>query len=85
MSEFVGGRWVSVYVGEKELDNTAWSVDKECDSISIYLKPSPIILEYIDKVIEQARRTRPEVVEWLETVKLGYELTGRFDWNGERK
>lgn len=56
-----------------DVDNT------DCfNDLFITINPSTILSPLLVKLIDVARREKPEYVEWLESKKLDLELYGRF-------
>lgn len=77
------GFYVSVLDNQsKALENrtkVSWTYKTRPENeLTIYVNTRPLSTETIEKLIDTARRERPEIVSWLEDKKLNMELIGRF-------
>lgn len=77
---------LSVYVRYDEQEylnsDTELEFDKDCcngyNDLYITVNTKNLMNSLIDKLIDTAYREKPEIVAWLESKKLNYELCGRF-------
>jgi hypothetical protein len=77
------GFYVSVLDNQSEaLENrtkVSWTYETRPENnLTIYVDTRPLSTETIEKLIDTARRERPEIVSWLEDKKLNMGLMGRF-------